>query len=61
VPVGAAVAGPDGSVVARGRNRIFDPPGEGLAGTWIAHAEIDALARDRHGAALRHEAPASGC
>jgi tRNA(Arg) A34 adenosine deaminase TadA len=45
VPVGAAVAGADGRVVARGRNRIFDPPGEGLAGTRIAHAEIDALAQ----------------
>lgn len=45
VPVGAAVAGPDGTVVARGRNRIFDPPGDGLAGTRIAHAEIDALAQ----------------
>ena len=29
VPVGAVVAGADGSVVARGRNRIFDPPGSG--------------------------------
>jgi tRNA(Arg) A34 adenosine deaminase TadA len=45
VPVGAVVAGPDGRVVARGRNRIFDPPGEGLAGTRLAHAEVDALAQ----------------
>ena len=43
IPVGAAVAGPDGSVVAQGRNRIFDPPGEGLAGSRLAHAEVDAL------------------
>jgi tRNA(Arg) A34 adenosine deaminase TadA len=45
VPVGAAVAGADGRVVARGRNRIFDPPGTGLAGTRLAHAEVDALAQ----------------
>jgi tRNA(Arg) A34 adenosine deaminase TadA len=45
VPVGAVVAGPDGGVVARGRNRIFDPPGQGLAGTRLAHAEVDALAQ----------------
>ena len=45
VPVGAVVAGADGSVVARGRNRIFDPPGTGLAGSRLAHAEVDALAR----------------
>jgi tRNA(Arg) A34 adenosine deaminase TadA len=44
VPVGAVVAHTDGRVVARGRNRIFDPPGQGLAGTRLAHAEIDALA-----------------
>ena len=43
VPVGAAVAGADGRVVARGRNRIFDPPGTGLAGTRLAHAEVDAV------------------
>jgi len=45
VPVGAVVAGPDSRVVARGRNRIFDAPGQGLSGTRIAHAEIDALAQ----------------
>jgi len=45
VPVGAAVAAPGGEVVARGRNRIFDPPGRGLAGSRLAHAEIDALAQ----------------
>lgn len=51
IPVGAAVAGPDGTVVSRGRNRIFDEPGVGLAGSRLAHAEVDALsqlpARDR--------------
>jgi len=45
IPVGAAVAGPNGSVVARGRNRIFDPPGSGLSGSRLAHAEVDALAQ----------------
>jgi tRNA(Arg) A34 adenosine deaminase TadA len=45
IPVGAAVAGADGAIVARGRNRIFDPPGHGLAGSRLAHAEVDALAQ----------------
>jgi hypothetical protein len=45
IPVGAAVAGADGSVVACGRNRIFDPPGRGLSGSRLAHAEVDALAQ----------------
>lgn len=43
IPVGAAVAAADSSVVARGRNRIFEAPGEGLSGSRLAHAEIDAL------------------
>ena len=46
IPVGAVVADPSGTIVARGRNRIFDhtaPPGQ-LAGTYIAHAELNALA-----------------
>jgi tRNA(Arg) A34 adenosine deaminase TadA len=45
VPVGSVVAAADGTVVARGRNRIFDPPGERLAGSRLAHAEVDALAQ----------------
>jgi len=45
VPVGAAVDWPDGRAVARRRSRIFDPPGQGLSGTRIAHAEDDALAQ----------------
>ena len=47
IPVGAVVVDIDGDVIARGRNRIFDaaaPPGQ-LAGTRIAHAEINALAQ----------------
>jgi len=45
IPVGAVVASANGTVVARGRNRIFDPPGCGLAGSRLAHAEVDALAQ----------------
>lgn len=45
IPVGAAVGSADGAIVARGRNRIFDPPGHGLSGSRLAHAEVDALAK----------------
>ncbi|HZC30041.1 MAG TPA: hypothetical protein VE261_00890, partial [Gaiellaceae bacterium] len=44
IPVGSAVVASDGTVVARGRNRIFDPSGRGLSGSRLAHAEVDALA-----------------
>jgi tRNA(Arg) A34 adenosine deaminase TadA len=46
IPVGAVVADPAGEIVARGRNRIFEdsaPPGQ-LAGSYLAHAELNALA-----------------
>jgi tRNA(Arg) A34 adenosine deaminase TadA len=45
-PVGSVITDRDGALVAEGRNRGFgDPdPTEGLAGTYIAHAEINALA-----------------
>ena len=43
IPIGAAVAAEDGSIVARGRNRIFNAPGHGLSGSRLAHAEVDAL------------------
>jgi tRNA(adenine34) deaminase len=46
IPVGAVVADASGQIVARGRNRIFEqtaPPGQ-LAGNYIAHAELNALA-----------------
>lgn len=44
VPVGAVIADDVGSVVARGRNRIFTAAGDGhLGGTRLAHAEINAL------------------
>ncbi|HZS29970.1 MAG TPA: nucleoside deaminase [Gaiellaceae bacterium] len=45
IPVGSVVVGRDGAIVARGRNRIFDSPGTGLAGSRLAHAEVDALAQ----------------
>lgn len=48
IPVGAVVTSGDGSVIAAGRNRIFDesePPHGQLAGCWIAHAEVNALAQ----------------
>jgi tRNA(adenine34) deaminase len=47
VPVGAVVVNESGTVVARGRNRIFEtaaPRGQ-LAGTRLAHAEVNALAQ----------------
>jgi tRNA(Arg) A34 adenosine deaminase TadA len=45
IPVGAVVADAGGVIVARGRNRIFEPPGHGLSGSRLAHAEVDALAQ----------------
>ena len=45
VPVGAVIVDGGGAVVSRGRNRIYDaeaPPG-GLAGSRLAHAEVNAL------------------
>lgn len=45
IPVGSVVAAPDGTIVARGRNRIFEAPGIGLAGSRLAHAEVDALSQ----------------
>jgi tRNA(Arg) A34 adenosine deaminase TadA len=45
IPVGAVVLDEVGSIVARGRNRIVDEPGErGLGRSRLAHAEINALA-----------------
>lgn len=49
LPIGAAITGEDGRVVARGRNRIYEDqadrkrPRASLAGVRIAHAEINAL------------------
>jgi tRNA(Arg) A34 adenosine deaminase TadA len=43
---GSVVTDPDGTIVAEGRNRAYDPPGgtEKLQGSPVAHAEINALA-----------------
>ncbi len=46
IPVGAVVTDEEGVIVARGRNRIFEdeaPRGQ-LAGSFLAHAEMNALA-----------------
>ena len=45
IPVGSVVTAADGRIVARGRNRIFDDSGRGLAGSRLAHAEIEALSQ----------------
>jgi tRNA(adenine34) deaminase len=46
IPVGAAVVDDAGVIVSRGRNRIFDEPHDGqLAGSRLAHAEVNALMR----------------
>ena len=49
--IGAVITDPDGSIVATGRNRLFEPdPGDDhLGGTPIAHAETNALAKLRWG------------
>ena len=48
VPVGAVVVDPHGVIAADARNRIFDsappPPGQ-IAGSWLAHAELNAIAQ----------------
>jgi tRNA(Arg) A34 adenosine deaminase TadA len=46
LPVGAVLADPSGAIVSRGRNRLSDdsaPAGQ-VSGSFIAHAEINALA-----------------
>lgn len=46
IPVGAVVADDAGTIVSRGRNRIFDGPHVGqLSGSRLAHAEVNALAQ----------------
>jgi tRNA(Arg) A34 adenosine deaminase TadA len=45
IPVGSVVVDAEGNIVARGRNRIFEPPGHGVAGSRLAHAEVEALAQ----------------
>lgn len=45
LPIGAAITNPQGDIVARGRNRIFDKRivGESIYNSRIAHAEMNAL------------------
>src|SRR5213592_3905917 len=55
LPIGAAVVGPGGGIVGRGRNRIFETDAEEvqapcLAGHRLAHAEINALVSVDHAA-----------
>src|SRR4029450_12344301 len=48
IPVGAVVVDPSGVIAAEARNRIFDsgdPPRSQLAGSWLAHAELNAIAQ----------------
>jgi tRNA(adenine34) deaminase len=48
IPVGAVVVDPNGVIAAEARNRIFDagdPPRGQLAGSWLAHAELNAIAQ----------------
>jgi tRNA(adenine34) deaminase len=45
IPIGAVVAGSDGAILARGRNRILNdeaPPGQ-VFGNTLAHAELNTL------------------
>ena len=44
IPIGAVVTGPDGNVLTRGRNRVYEKikPG-GVNGAALAHAEVEAL------------------
>jgi tRNA(adenine34) deaminase len=48
IPVGAVVVDPQGVIAAEARNRVFDagaaPRGQ-LAGSWVAHAELNAIAQ----------------
>ena len=45
IPIGATVSDSTGALVAAGRNRVFcaEAPAGQVAGTWIAHAEVNAL------------------
>ena len=48
IPVGAVVVDPHGVIAAEARNRILDagdPPRGQLAGSWLAHAELNAVAQ----------------
>lgn len=45
IPIGAVVTGPDGAILVRGRNRIYEQvkPGGHTNGAALAHAEVEAL------------------
>ncbi|GAC1490817.1 MAG: hypothetical protein NVS1B1_08330 [Candidatus Limnocylindrales bacterium] len=46
IPVGAVVVDPDGVIAAQARNRIYHsapPPAGQIAGSWLAHAELNAI------------------
>jgi tRNA(adenine34) deaminase len=48
IPVGAVVVDPRGVIAAEARNRVYDlnaPPVGQLSGSWVAHAELNALAQ----------------
>ena len=47
IPVGAVVTDADGSVISRGRNRMYDTSASAgqIFGSRVAHAEINALVR----------------
>lgn len=50
--IGAVLIDDGGQVVAQGRNRVLEAPGSGnIAGTLVAHAEMDAFAGLRLGTA----------
>lgn len=54
--VGAVVVDPAGTIVAAGRNRYVegDPPDGQLAGTFLAHAEVNALLSLQPGGYEKH-------
>ena len=45
IPVGSVITAGSGAVVAEGRNRAFGPHSGGLAGSAVAHAEMEALSQ----------------
>ncbi|MEM7022180.1 MAG: nucleoside deaminase [Pseudomonadota bacterium] len=56
IGVGAVVTDGDGRIVARGRNRTVDSeaPAGRLHGSYLAHAEVDALTQLGHGDHEQH-------
>ncbi len=57
VPIGAVITGPQGEIIARGRNHIFDDlaaPGQ-VSRNQLAHAELNALLQFRRDLINAHE------